>query len=589
VAIIRLVEIENFRSIRKLSWVVAEGLNCLIGAGDSGKSTLLDAIEFALNPRSRATFSDADFYLLEVNRRIQIRVTFGGLEDVLKNFDMYGQFHRGFDPQSGAVHPEPDDGIETVLTAQLAVGSDLEPSWGLFSERAAAEDYSRDFNKDHRKYIVPSRIGAYASHHLAWGQRSVLSRLFEGTANVGPALVAAGRSARESFGKDHDLGVGATLTAVTDVARELGVAVSGAQALLDIQGVSLSGGSVSLHDSRALPLRGLGTGSTRLLVAGMQRMAVEANAPLLIDELEHGLEPYRIVRILHSLGSKDRGKNTQVFMTSHSPVVLRELSAVQVFVVRPSSAQPGNGESDSHTIKRVGDCDDGQATLRSCAEAFLAPSVLVCEGKTEQGFVRGLDLHEVKLGRPSMSALGVYPADGGGKNLVRRALAFAALGYRVGVLCDHDADSPKESEISLLQEKGITVFRWESGCCLEEQLFKALPIESWKKFLEIAVERKGVQRVDSVIKHYSQNQFSLEACLNSPREEMRSSLGKAAKGGEWVKDIDPAEQLGESLAAHCIDAKAPLPAIIGALRQWIVDANVAHAKPPSTSESPLDK
>ncbi|HHE8445362.1 TPA: AAA family ATPase [Citrobacter braakii] len=45
---IRHIEVENFRVIKKLSWSPSPGLNCLIGPGDSGKSTILDAIDLAL-------------------------------------------------------------------------------------------------------------------------------------------------------------------------------------------------------------------------------------------------------------------------------------------------------------------------------------------------------------------------------------------------------------------------------------------------------------------------------------------------------------------------------------------------------------
>ena len=50
---IRKVEIENFRSIKKFQWFPSNGLNCLIGAGDSGKSTILDAIDWCLGASSK--------------------------------------------------------------------------------------------------------------------------------------------------------------------------------------------------------------------------------------------------------------------------------------------------------------------------------------------------------------------------------------------------------------------------------------------------------------------------------------------------------------------------------------------------------
>ena len=62
--LIRLIEIENFRAIRKLRWLPGPGVNCLIGPGDSGKSTIL----YALRARIECFFNK-----LKNNRRIATR------------------------------------------------------------------------------------------------------------------------------------------------------------------------------------------------------------------------------------------------------------------------------------------------------------------------------------------------------------------------------------------------------------------------------------------------------------------------------------------------------------------------------------
>ena len=48
---IRHISIKNFRGIKELDWKVTGDFVCLIGPGDSTKSTILDAIECALYPR----------------------------------------------------------------------------------------------------------------------------------------------------------------------------------------------------------------------------------------------------------------------------------------------------------------------------------------------------------------------------------------------------------------------------------------------------------------------------------------------------------------------------------------------------------
>jgi hypothetical protein len=135
-ATIRQIEIEHFRGIRSLRWNPAPGVSCLIGPGDSCKSTVLDAIDLCLGARRSVTFSDADFYNLDVSRSLAISLTLGDLEDHLKSFDTYGEFLRGFRAADGVLEDEPGENLETVLTMRLVVGAYLEPTWPLYSIRA---------------------------------------------------------------------------------------------------------------------------------------------------------------------------------------------------------------------------------------------------------------------------------------------------------------------------------------------------------------------------------------------------------------------------------------------------------------------
>jgi putative ATP-dependent endonuclease of the OLD family len=69
--------------------------------------------------------------------------------------------------------------------------------------------------------------------------------------------------------------------------------------------VSVSAGTISLHNAGGIPLKGMGIGSTRLLIAGLQKEAAAGSAIVLVDEVEHGLEPHRIIQFLNALGAKD--------------------------------------------------------------------------------------------------------------------------------------------------------------------------------------------------------------------------------------------------------------------------------------------
>ena len=79
---IRRLEIRNFRSIQSLDWAPSAGINCIVGPGDSGKSSILDAIDLCLGARRSAPLGDTDFHDLDVNQSILISATLGALPDL---------------------------------------------------------------------------------------------------------------------------------------------------------------------------------------------------------------------------------------------------------------------------------------------------------------------------------------------------------------------------------------------------------------------------------------------------------------------------------------------------------------------------
>lgn len=337
---IRKLEIQNFRCIKRLAWTPSPGINCLIGPGDSGKSSILDAIDLCLGARRSVPIGDTDFYGLDVTTPIEISATIGALPDDLVNLDAYGDFLRGFDSATGVIEDEPRVGLETVLTLRLKVDSDLEPVWTLHSDRAAEQGSERGLAWKDRSRIAPARIGSFASMNLSWSRNSILNKLTDDRADLGGALAAAAREARANFGDQARVQLQQPLQIVTETASNLGVPIGGAaQALLDAHSVSIGDGAIALHDAQGIPLRSLGTGSSRLLVAGLQRRAAQAASIALVDEVEFGLEPHRLIRFLDSLGAKENVPPLQVFLTTHSPVALRELSGDQLYVVRKQGDQ----------------------------------------------------------------------------------------------------------------------------------------------------------------------------------------------------------------------------------------------------------
>ncbi len=165
---VRHIKIQNFRCIRDFEWRPAAGINCLVGPGDTGKSSILDAIDFCIGARRTLSFTDADFYRLNVAEPLIITVTVGELDDALKSMEAYGAYLRSFNAATGEIEDEPEAAAETVLSVRLKVGSDLEPIWTLVSDRAEATGQARFLAWSDRVRLAPTRVGALADHNLAW-------------------------------------------------------------------------------------------------------------------------------------------------------------------------------------------------------------------------------------------------------------------------------------------------------------------------------------------------------------------------------------------------------------------------------------
>lgn len=572
--VVRDIQINNFRGIKKLRWCPQPGINCLIGPGDGGKSTILDALELTLGAKRNIQFTDADFHMGHYAEPIIIDVTIGNLSPELLNLEAYGHFLRGWDSTTLNYADETSAALETVLTLRLTVRDDLEPEWSLFAQGPSAEGRERNILWKHRQIIAPTRLGAMAAHHMALGPRSVLGKISSDTADASRALVNATRQARQAFADEGCGGIDEVLETAQRIANEMGISVEAVSALLDVRGATFSGGAIALHDDNQVPLKNLGSGSIRLLVAGLQKEVGQSSISI-IDEVEFGLEPYRILRLLDALGAKGDDQTQQVFMTTHSPIVLRELSSNQLCVLRTEKVRQIEDGTDNqitlttNSVVHLGSDELAQKTLRVCAEAFLAPSVIVCEGKTEIGLIRGIDLFNQDAGQRSVLSHGCHWADGGGSSMIERALLFARMGYRTSLFMDSDVVFAADRYTSLTAA-GVTVFRWPDPHSTEGIIFQTAASHLFPALLGVASEWRSRDSVNAKIQHVSQGRYDLHACETTFAEDMRAILGQCAGDGKWFKDIDPAETLSRTvLAPNWQSLSADFQTPINELWAWI--------------------
>lgn len=542
---IRVLKISGFRGIKELTWLPRPGVNALVGPGDSCKSTILDAIDWCLGTRRTLPITYADFYRMDSKTPLRITATVGELPQQLLSITKYGECFRGFQVGCEVLEAEPKVGLENVLQIVLKVGDDLEPEWFIPKEDDNDEDVVK-LSWEARKAIGPLRIGTSASHHLTWRNGSALSKATEADVSAGAALSVALHDARETFANAPHSELQPAIELAVEGCKKFAVAdIEKITAGLDIDAVFAGEACIALHDQDGVPLRRMGVGSVRLLSSALVSNAKEDSITL-VDELEYGLEPHRVIRLLHSLGSKEDTPSRQVFLTTHSPIAVAELTTAQIWMVRGAAGEFTLAQPDKEL----------QGTVRTYPHALLSKRVLVCEGASEVGIMRGLDRFanegKSQLLPGGLLLHGVALVDGQGSSAPAHALALRRLGFPVALLRDSDVvkkkpkdkekwDKSAAAEANFLKLEG-KVFCWEDGYHTEAAVFKYATAFEMQKMIEYAKEFWGEEVVSSDLSKYcsgaSLDEIEIHLSTDNVSDEDRKKLGLAANKGGWFKRID---------------------------------------------------
>jgi putative ATP-dependent endonuclease of the OLD family len=577
---IKTLAVRRFRGINYLDWNISGRLLCLVGPCDSTKSTILEAIQLALTPRRSLTFDDADFYNSDTSEPILIEITMGGVPKELLSDAKFGYLIRGY--TGSVIHDEPQDTDEPILTIRLAVDETLEPTWRVVNERIPEGKPISAFD---RGKLGVARIGQYVDWQLSWSQGSAITRLMEQKQDVRPILASARRNAKSSLNLEDLPLLKESAKNAEYIGKKLGVAPSseqGYQPHLDIRSVSIGASILALHDG-PIPLRQAGLGTSRLLTMGLQHEATRDGGIILIDEIEHGLEPHRIRRVLNVLRTGTRlqepsdpdesGNDSefanQVFLTTHSPIALSELEPAELRITRCE-----NGTTEIKTP-----ADELRPLLRTNPEAFLSRAIIVCEGKTEIGLCRALD-HCWSNEDKSFAYVGASLANGEGNTKgPAAAIHFADLGYKTAFF--GDSDEPINPDQAVLTAAGVRVILWDGAVATEERIALDLPWDGFVEMVCLVIEEFGRDHVQSKLAtqitcdpgDVPQDPEQWRNLLSS-EADIRSAFAKAAKAkkAEWFKRVDRAQRLGELVIRYRSDlTRTSLNAGIKRLKEWVYD------------------
>lgn len=561
---LRKLSVRNFRGIESLDWSLHGAFSCLVGPGDVGKTTILDAIEAVLGSRWLQV-GDSDFHAGDTSKPIEISATVGELPKAALSEGRMGLHLRGW-TKDGVLHDEPADDDEPVVSVRLTIDSSLEPVWELITDRGDPRVLSgRD-----RSLFGVARVGGEADRHLTWGQGSGLARLSTEKEKAAPLLA-------EAYRKAKGLVTSGALPELEQVAQQVHGAARGLGAYsakkyepgLDTQRASMSLGTLSLHDS-GVPVRLSGLGTRRLVALAVQRLAIPDGAIVLVDEIEHGLEPHRIRHALKvvrdDLAKKGEGPVGQVIITTHSSTTVVELSAVELAVAR----------REGGTIALHSPASELQSVIRRVPEAFLCRRALVCEGKTEVGILRGLrDVWTKRHSGEPAEHRGVVFVDGGGTQAPKTACGLARLGFEVLLFRDSDVGLTVE-EMSNLTASGVAVHEWSDACATEARVMKDVSSMSVQAILDALYADRGFEPVrDAICSALGTTEdlpqtYAQWSVTGASDEDVRTAIARAASKGGWFKRIDLGESLGKVLADEmAAGAKTtPLFVLLGKLEDW---------------------
>lgn len=534
---IHSLAISNFRGIKKFHQIFKDsGFICIIGRGDSGKTTILDAISYVLSPSWNLSFLDTDFYECNVENQIEIEASVYDLPKNLIREDKFGLYIRGLDQSDNTIHDDIEDDHIGLLTIRLCVGRSLEPTWYVVNDRQEPiEIKARD-----RSSLNVFLVSDYVDKHFSWNYGTPLYSLLkqeESYQNTekNNILIEALREAKVKIDDSPFNHLDNVTEQINKNASALGIDIGSPATTVDFRDFLIKDGKVCLHDGK-IPFRLKGKGSKRLISIAIQTALAQTGGIILIDEIEHGLEPDRAQHLSKTL---KKNNSFQIFITTHSRDVLVELEAKDLFLMRKSLSELKTLNHDSSKIY-----ESLQKCVRSNPEAFFAKKILVCEGATEVGICRSINDYRIQESHENASLKGVRFVDGTGSGLIDYAKVFKETGYDVCVFCDSD-DSNTNKKKPELTNLGIEVVDCSDSNSIENQVFADLPWEGVKELIEYRISQKGENSVASSMKT-QMNDLS-DDWKNCDSLEVRQALAAASviKEKEWFKRIDHGMAIGE--------------------------------------------
>lgn len=467
--IVRL-RIQNFRSIQSAD-LLLPGNVAFVGDNNSGKSTILEAIDLVLGPermKQRPVINEHDFYEGEYlsesddDERIEVRVEVvvtGLNEEQESRFVEHIEF---WDIEAESLLDAPpanrtDDETVTPALRVSFVGyyepeeDDFEGQTFFMSPQSDDGQLEQFGTRDKRYcgflFLRTLRTGSRALSLEHGSLLDIILRLRENRVRIWEDVIGQLRDV--PVAENEDLGLSTTLVEVqaklrsfipTEWADDPHIRVSDLTRETLRRALTVFMAAGSEHDSYAVPFRRQGTGTINMLVFALLSMIADEkqNVIFAMEEPEIAIPPHTQKRVVQSV----RAAASQVLFTSHSPYVLEEFDPQEVAVLQRTggmlSMQPAMLPP---TVKLK--AYRKEMRTRFC-EALLARRVLVVEGRTEYDSVPAAARRLAELDPSSyhsLDSLGIAVVDAeSDSQVVPLVEYFQALGKTTFAIYDGESD-----------------------------------------------------------------------------------------------------------------------------------------------------
>lgn len=543
IAIIRKLEIRRFRGIESLDWRPSCGMNVIIGGGDTGKSTILEAIAFLLSSSNATTVAETDYWRRDATTEFSITAAISLPSSTEVSTQSVFNWPWSWDGKE-AVSPaaegdDPSESSEPVYKLRVRGTPDLDVVWEVLQP----EDKPTSLSASMRRSIGLVRLSADDRNdrdlRLVFG--SALDRLIGD-----PALRA--RIAKQVSEQDLSgpLGADGTKklqdldTLLKDAALPHGIKLG----LTSSQGLSIGAliGLLADKGGVLLPVASWGAGTRRMAALEVASATQSKSRVTVVDEVERGLEPYRLRQLVEVLAS-DHG---QSFITTHSAVAIGcTLDATLWYL---DSA----GKIGELPRERIG------AQQKRDPETFLARLAVIAEGETELGFLEHLAQKSFAeaphhygvrlcLGQGNLQTLGLLEA------MRSAGLVFAGL-------VDNEGDGSGRWA-ALKAAMGSRLLQWKSST--EIEVIDALKDEQLPELLKNEEGEFDGRRLRTIADRLGMSNKTLaeiEVALSAQKKSLRQLVKDAATGSKegaaenqkkeweshgrvWFKSVDGGEEL----------------------------------------------